>query len=224
MHIYRLFILVPALILAFSELFAQPINISSVTAHEQRIYAQFGLDDAFTATLGYLYALPIGSQEQPLILSTELALPVAEFDLRDYRTAISARYTALRHDNIAATAGVGIVARGTDNDIFSAFNIGARAEMELGYYADGWFAGTSVQYDKTLASHITNSDWYRTYFFQEAKDGWYGSTGGNFTYSLLGGFAVDRSELTLQAGFSTTEHFHLPLLSWHGTLGYSYRI
>lgn len=203
---------------------AQVANTPAMKANEQRLYAQFGLQDAFTVTLGYMHALPLSSPEHPLVLSAELAVPIASFDVHDYRTTVRAAYTITRLGNMAAVGGIGLIARGTQNDIFNAFNVGSEASIAVGYYTDTWFASASTRYDKAWATHISHTDWYRTYFYTGAQDGWYSSTAGNLSYSISGGIAVDRSEITLQAGLSTTEQLRLPLLPWHGTLGYNYRL
>lgn len=203
---------------------AQVANIPAMKNNEQRIYAQFGLQDAFTVTLGYLHALPLSSPEHPLVVSAELAVPIASFDLHDYRTTVRASYTITRLGNMAAVGNIGLIARGTQNDIFNAFNFGSDVGLAVGYYSEHWFAAASARYDKAWATHISHTDWYRTYFYADAKDGWYSSTAGNLSYSISGGLAIDRSEMTLQVGFSTTEQLRLPLLPWHGTLGYNYRL
>lgn len=221
---YRLSIALALFALVVAHAHAQVANIPAMRTNEQRLYAQFGLHDAFTVTLGYMHALPAWSEDRPLVLSAELTIPVASLDIHDYRTTVRAAYTIARLDNMAAVGSIGLLARGTQNDIFSAFNLGSDVGLAVGYYSENWFAAASARYDKAWATHISHTDWYRTHFYPDAQNGWYSSTAGNLSYSVQGGIAINRSEITIQAGMSTTEQLRLPLLPWHGTLGYNYRL
>ena len=55
---------------------------------------------------------------------------------------------------------------------------------------------------------MTHSDWYHTYFYTQARDGWYLDAGGTFHYGLVGGIAFGRTELLLRYGALRTEKFN----------------
>ena len=45
-------------------------------------------------------------------------------------------------------------------------------------------------FDVDLTTHVTHSDAYRATTYMDAKDGWYGNTGGNVRAGLQGGDRV----------------------------------
>ena len=60
-------------------------------------------------------------------------------------------------------------------------------------------------YDRAWLTYIKNSDWYRTYFYADAKDGWYGGTGGLLHAGAKGGVTLGRVEVSLRAGVNRSE-------------------
>lgn len=77
-----------------------------------------------------------------------------------------------------------------------------------GVYRPRWFLAGEFGFDKAIITHLTQSDWYRTYFYPDAKDGWYLNAGGTFHYGVTGGVAFGRTELALRAGWLRTEEFN----------------
>ena len=57
----------------------------------------------------------------------------------------------------------------------------------------------------THVTHVTHSEWYRTYFYADAKDGWYRDAGGTVHYGLVAGLTVGRAELLVRYGALRTE-------------------
>jgi hypothetical protein len=62
-------------------------------------------------------------------------------------------------------------------------------------------------FDKAVITHVTHSDWYRMYFYPDAKNGWYLDAGGTYHYGLASGISVGRAELFARVGFLRTEDF-----------------
>jgi hypothetical protein len=87
-------------------------------------------------------------------------------------------------------------------------------------YRSGWFAAGEFGFDKAIITHVTHSDWYRTYFYAQARDGWYLNTGGTFHYGLVGGFAIGRTELLLRYGALRTEQFNDLTPPMYASLGF----
>jgi len=100
------------------------------------------------------------------------------------------------------------ITRGTENSIYRAFNFGADFTGAAGVYRRSWFLAGEFGFDKAVITHIAHTDWYRTHFYPEAKDGWYLNAGGTFHYGVTGGVAFGRPELAVRAGRLRTEDFN----------------
>jgi hypothetical protein len=76
-------------------------------------------------------------------------------------------------------------------------------------YRHGWFAAGEFGLDRAIITHVTtHSDWYRTNFYPDAKDGWYLDAGGTFHYGVAAGFALGRAEVVGRFGLLRTEKFN----------------
>ncbi len=91
-------------------------------------------------------------------------------------------------------------------------------------YRPRWFAGTEAGIDKNMATRITHTDWYRTYFYPDAKDGWYSGTGGTIHYGLTGGVTLGRTELMTRAGFLKTEQFNETVPPVYVNVGFGFKV
>jgi hypothetical protein len=89
----------------------------------------------------------------------------------------------------------------------------------LGVCRSGWFFAAQFGLDKAVITHVTHSDWYRTYSYPEAKDGWYRDPGGTFHYGLSAGFTVGRAELLARYGMLRTEEFNELTPPMHASIG-----
>jgi hypothetical protein len=77
----------------------------------------------------------------------------------------------------------------------------------VGVYRPGWFVAGEFGFDKAIITHITHSEWYRKYFYPEAKDGWYLDAGGTYHYGVSSGVSLGRMELLGRFGWQRTEEF-----------------
>ena len=76
----------------------------------------------------------------------------------------------------------------------------------LGYYSKDWYVASEFGYAKYLLAYIVSTDYYKTNYYQDAKDGWYGGLGGKFQVGLQGGYTfLDKLELSLRTGIVQTE-------------------
>jgi hypothetical protein len=67
-------------------------------------------------------------------------------------------------------------------------------------YGPRWFVVAEAGHDRAWLTHVKNGDWYRTYFYSDAKDGWYSGTGGLLHGGAKGGVTIGRVEVVLRAG------------------------
>lgn len=100
-----------------------------------------------------------------------------------------------------------------------------RSDLVLlaGHYRPRWFAAVESGYDRAWLTHIKNSDWYKTYFYADAKDGWYANTAGTLRAGLRGGVRRGRIEVVARAGVNRTEHGEALNLPFYATVGANWR-
>jgi hypothetical protein len=181
-------------------------NVARFDSDPNRIYATFGLDPAFFPTVGYGRVASLFGHR--LQLAGDVGIVAAEMDTRDFRARLHVLTSIVRWRSLHLTGSTALIARGTDNSIYCGYNFGTDLTGALGVYRSGWFFAAEFGLDKAVITHVTHSDWYRTYFYPEAKDGWYRDPGGTFHYGLSAGFTVGRAELLARYGMLRTEEFN----------------
>ena len=112
---------------------------------------------------------------------------------------------------------------GTENSIYTGTALRSEVVLLAGPYGRRWFALSEIGYDRAWLTYIKNSDWYRTYFYSDAKDGWYSGTGGTFAAGAKAGFAVGHVEVVVRAGITKSETLQALDLPFYATLGANYR-
>jgi hypothetical protein len=176
-------------------------NVSQYEAGRSWVYASYGLDPAFVATLGYARAVRGNVQ-----LSAEAGSVVAKPDLGDSRVVLGVKATALRWRSVRLTGSGTAITRQTSNTIYRAVSFGSAFTGTLGVYRNRWFAATEGGFDKSVITKITHTDLYRN-VYPEVKDGWYMPTGGTYHYGLTGGAQFGRTELVARVGSQRTERY-----------------
>ncbi|HSJ15056.1 MAG TPA: hypothetical protein VK939_11610, partial [Longimicrobiales bacterium] len=74
-------------------------------------------------------------------------------------------------------------------------------------------------FDKAIITHVTHSDWYRTNYYPDAKDGWYLDAGGIWHFGVAGGIALGRTELTGRFGWRRSQDYNDVTPPVYGSLG-----
>lgn len=188
-------------------------NASRFDAGNSWVYASYGLDPAFVATLGYARAVRGNVQ-----LSAEAGAVVAEPDLRDSRAVVGVRATALRWRSVRLTASGSAITRQTSNAIYRAVSFGSAFTGTLGVYRNSWFAATEGGFDKSIITKIKHTDLYRN-VYPEVKDGWYMPTAGTYHFGLTGGKQIGRTELVARVGAQRSEKFNDLSVPFYVSLG-----
>jgi hypothetical protein len=181
-------------------------NVARFEPGAQRAYATFGLDPAVVTSIGYGGVAAL--KGHAFQLGGEVGLATAHLDARDFRVRLGARTSVARWHSVHLTGSFMAIARGTENSIYRGFNFGADVTGTLGVYRSRWFAAGELGKDKAIVTHITHTDWYRTYFYPDAKDGWYLDAGGTFHYGLASGITLGKAEVVGRFGFLKTEDFN----------------
>jgi len=218
------FVIVTIMILfslfADEQLYAQIFAPNPLDTHA--IYTSFGLDPAFVATLGYARNFHSSTFNRYIIIFTEIASPI-KLDLHDYRYKLGGQATLFSYNRLDFSGVFTFITRGTKNSIHNAISFGMDVTFLLGYYRSRWFAACEFGCDRAIFTYIDHSDWYKKYFYSDAKDGWYRNTAGSFHYGFRTGFSLSRIQITLRVGVQKTKSIIDPLVPFFGVLGLNYR-
>jgi len=180
-------------------------NVARFGAEKNRAYTTIGLDPAIITSVGFA---SVGSLvDHDLQIAAEVGVVTAKLDTRDFRTKLGIQTSLVRWRSVNLTGSATFITRGTDNSIYRGFNFGADFTAGLGVYRPRWFAAGDFGKDKAIITHVTHSDWYRTHFYPDAKDGWYLDAGGTYHYGLVSGFTVRKAEVMARMGLLRTEHY-----------------
>ncbi len=191
-------------------------NVARFDSTKVWTYATFGLDPAFVGTAGVSGVIP---GRVKLQIGAEFGTVVAAFDVRDWRARGTARTTVVHRGAFRITGEGAFIARGTSNSIYSALNLGASTTLTAGAYRRRWFLAAETGFDKAVATRITNSDWYRDYYYADAKNGWYLTPGGTLHAGLTGGASLGNVELMARAGTLRTERFNALIPPMYASVG-----
>lgn len=203
--IYKIMLGVLVSMLATQDAVAQ-WNVDRFGTDQNRVYTSFGLDPALVTSLGYGRVISLKGHE--FQLTGEAGLAAAHIDTRDFRVRLGTQTSLMHWRSIHLTGGALFITRGTENVLYRGINFGADITGTLGVYRHRWFAAGEFGKDKAIVTHLTHSDWYKKYYYADAKDGWYLDTGGTFHYGLVGGFAFGRWEAIGRFGWRRTEQFN----------------
>jgi len=177
-----------------------------IPAGNRAMYMNFGLDPAVITTIGYAQGFGVDFIKRDIMVSAELAMPVAKMDLRDYRLKIGVQTSIINYKGWDFSIPVHLILRGTKNWMHSATSFGADFTALFGYYGKWWFVNLEFGYDLAFITKMKATDRYKKYYYPDFKDGWYGSTSHFFTRGIRAGFRIRRTEITIRAG--------QPIIDW----------
>lgn len=196
-------------------------NVARFGTDRNRVYSTFGLDPALVASVGYgRVASLFGHDFQ---FTGDAGLAAARLDTRDFRARLSTQTSMIHWRSLHLTGSATFITRGTENSIYRALNFGADFTGTLGVYRHGWYAAGEFGFDKAIITHLTHSDWYRTHYYPDARDGWYLDAGGIFHYGVTAGIALGRTEVGARFGWRQTENFKEVSPPVYGSLGLGFK-
>ena len=187
-------------------------------------YLNFEFDPTSSIVAGYARSFEIKVINRNLTLTGDITLPIFLLDLKHYRVTIGSRIAFFNSERWNILNRFSIINKGTDNPVYSGNLFSIEDGFIGGYFSNKWYAAGEFGYEKFLLTHIKHTDWYRDYVHTNAKDGWYSSTGGNFSFGLQGGYLFrDIIELTLRLGMYKTEAFNDPAgVPFYTNIGVNY--
>jgi len=195
-------------------------NVARTGTNPNRVYTTFGMDPAWVASIGYARVVqPFGHDFQ---LLGDVGVATAHMDLDDFRARLGTQTSVVRWRSLHLTGSALFITRGTHNVIYRGLNFGADVTTTLGVHRQRWFAAGEFGKDKAIVTHVTHTAWYRTYYYADAKDGWYLDAGGTYHYGLVAGFALRGTEIVGRFGWLKTEEFNDVSPPLYASLGVGY--
>lgn len=192
-------------------------NVARFDSQPNRAYTTVGLDPAFIGSVGYGRVVPIMTHN--FQLTTDIGVATGRVDTRDFRARVGTQTSIVHWGAVHLSGNAAFVARGTENSIYRGFNFGADLGAAIGVYRSRWFAAVEGGKDKAIITHITNSGYYRSTYFPDAKDGWYLDAGGTIHHGFAGGITIGKTELVGRFGWLKTEHYNNVLPPVYAMLG-----
>lgn len=108
---------------------------------------------------------------------------------------------------------------------YNGLGLSLQIQPGLNYNQIGF--GADIQYNPFFATHIKHSDFWRQYYYNNAKDGWYKFTTTNWRFgiyiSLLTGNEKSL-ELNLRGGYQTSGQYDRLIPGFYSIIGFNKRI
>lgn len=102
--------------------------------------------------------------------------------------------------------------------------LGLNVQVNGGLQWNRWGLGTDIQYNPFFVTHIKHSDFYRQYYYNDVKDGWYKNTTDNLRiggYLLVSLDKAKSTELSIRGGYQTSGKLDKLIPPFYGVLGFN---
>ncbi len=190
---------------------------------QQTLTVEAGLQAAVVTSVGYAAGVRVPAIDRTVMPFLQGSLPVARPDLGDYAARAGAQVSLLDLGWLDISTQLAFEVEGTENSLYRATALRTDLVLLAGHYGRHWFAAAEGGYDHSWLTYIKNSDWYRSYFYAGAKDGWYGNSAGTVHAGLKGGLTLGSVELIARAGLAKTERLNDLDVPFYAMLGAGYR-
>ena len=211
-------------IFVFISLLSANAQMVNWEANQSRNFAYYnlGYDFGLTNQLGFAYQV---KAKNPLVLHSDFSVPLGEKVFDDYKFRLGGQMLVLEKNRMKVAATAGAIFRRHETSLVRMGNVGLDIGATLGYYTMGWSVAGLLSYEHSLSTHLKHSE-KMVQDFQGITDGWYGNTGGNFSYGFQFSKSIGASfELNLKLSKVASRFDHEdPLLPYQGTVGMLVRL
>lgn len=216
-------IIIIALMLCAFQLSAQTILNDSI--NQNRAYLRMGIEPTAMLTFGYQRNFNIGIKDRLLTTYGEWSTSLFKFGVRNSELKIGGIIPIVQYGNFMVVNNLGFSAGFTTNKHFDSGKFAVSDEVAIGLYKNKWFIAGTIEYEKIYLNHIEHTDFYRTTYYDDAKDGWYKGGGGMFQFGIEGGIRVkERIDIHAELKVPFTEKFNgYGGSPFHVNLGVGYR-
>lgn len=200
---------------------AQDLNFGALRSDDRHVFHMgVGVEDAMVASFGYGHLLPLLGRT--FVLGGEL--DVVPVHVSDSRLRVGAVAPVASYGGWMAGAKVLGILRNASNDVNRMTNLGVEPSLFGGFYAKRWFLAAEAGVDWAPATYIHHTESYRRLVYEDARDGWYSSTGANLVYGVSGGYSFSNVDLVVRAGQRRDFRLATWLLPFYATLGVEVRL
>lgn len=219
----RYFIIVIIALLGSSKLSAQTVVTDTLTTN--KVYMRFGIEPSYRMTFGYQHNFDLGMKDRELTVYGEWGSPTHEFGFKNSEVKVGGIIPIYQVGSFKLVNNLGLSAGKISTKHFESGKFSISNKISLGFYKNKWFAAGTAEYEKIVLNHIEHTDFYRTAFYEDAKDGWYKGAGGAFQFGVEGGVTLRQIfDIYAEIKVPFTEKFNSYGGSpFHVNLGLAYR-
>ncbi len=169
------------------------------------IFSTNGYDNSmFTSSIGFCKGLFVEKLNRPLLLSVNIAFPIGNFDLKDFRFTFGTQLNLYGDQTFKLPMELNFILKGTSNGTFKSTGFANELIIVPGYYEQKWLIAAEIGWTQHWFSTIKHTDFYRTYFYQDAKDGWLANPSSELKAGIRAGiFIQERLDLLLRVSYKT---------------------
>lgn len=161
--------------------FSQEINWRSLNENSKHLVsANFGAD--YSSYYGVSYGYYLKNKLIPVVIGSEFNMPFGKHVLDDWKWKTSIQTELLHSRNLSWSLKTGFVMRHFESEIATLYNLGTDVTTMFGYSKSNWGVCAVVNYDRAMSTRIKND--LLKEFYPEIRDGWYGTSGGNFKFGI----------------------------------------
>jgi hypothetical protein len=199
----------PLLVLFISlnacKLNAQEVNWRNLNELSKHLASgSFGAD--YSSYYGFSYGYILNASRKPIVIGADFNLPFGKNMLDDWKIKIAAQREIWHSKNVSFSLKPAFIARRYESEIASLYNISADLTLLFGYMKPKWGLTAIINYDHSFMNYIEN-DLLKVYY-PEIRNGWYGSSGGNFKFGARANLSVKTWNGFLTIGKTYSQNFN----------------
>lgn len=201
---------------AISKGYSQNLNWRNMDSNSNHfLTVDFGAD--YSIYYGVSYGYNIKNNLIPLVIGSEFNIPFGSEIFDDWKSRTSIQAEIWHNKHFSWSVQPGFIARRFESDIARLANLGADFTTSFGYQKPKWGIAATINYDKALTTHIRNK--VLKEYYPEIRDGWYGTTGGNFKFGACINYSIKSWNVFLHLGKTYAQNFKdNPTLPFYGEI------
>jgi hypothetical protein len=219
----RFFIVIILFNCLASNILAQ--NIINYSETKQRVLLRTGIDPSWNLVLSYQRNVKLNNMNKAITAYGEWKASVVRPGLNNWDANFGGIIPLFKKNNFVIINDLYGSLGKLKTRNFNSFDFLLGDRINIGFFKEKSYFAFTTEYNKFLLTHLTHTDYYRNTFYEDAKDGWYKSTGGYFQFGFTGGFTFNKKfDLYAEIKLPLTEKFDSYNGSpFHINLGFGYR-
>jgi hypothetical protein len=197
----------------------EPVSLSNL------LYNDIGIDHSMlTLSLGYGRYFDIETIKRRLLFFADYGAPLANFDFRNFRLRLGAQSSVFDYKTFRLPIRLSFNVVGAHNKLFQSIGLGSELGIAPGYYGRLFEIAPEFSWDQKWGTHIKHSDWYRQYFYENAKNGWYSMSSSSIRAGIYFAWNINEHVLIgLKAGYQRFGQYNVLVPPVYGTLHTEFR-